>query len=190
MVGKALCITTLLTSWINVAILTDVLFILPDNPSNTSCPFHPCATLSQYLLDYNGTLPVVSNVEYKLLPGEHYVPLNMKLHGLYNFTFIGITEKSSTFVVVINCLGSFLEIIDSEYLIIRNVVFRQCKTAPSNEQYHGIETNLFIGSCWSCAVDNVTFFKYGLIGHNVYGWPLLNNVIINLTVTSTNAQLS
>ena len=32
-----------------------------------------CATLSQCLLD-NGTLPVVSNVEYHFLPGDHHVP--------------------------------------------------------------------------------------------------------------------
>ena len=47
---------------------SDVLYILPDYPPNTSCPSQPCATLSQYFLDYNGTLPVVSNVEYRLLP--------------------------------------------------------------------------------------------------------------------------
>ena len=58
--------------------MAGVLHVLPDNSStNASCPSQqPCATLSQYLLD-NGTLPVVSNVEYHFLPGEHHVPANM-----------------------------------------------------------------------------------------------------------------
>ena len=46
-----------------------VFYVSPDNSTNTSCPFQPCATLSQYLLDNNGSLPVVSNVEYHFLPG-------------------------------------------------------------------------------------------------------------------------
>ena len=64
---------------------TDILYILPDNSTNAvSCPSKPCATLSQYLLD-NGTLPVVSNVEYHFLPGEHHVPANMTLQDLHGF---------------------------------------------------------------------------------------------------------
>ena len=62
--------------WISTA--TEVLYVLPDNSTNVSCPSQPCATLSQYLLD-NGTLPVVSNVEYHFLPGEHHIPANMTL---------------------------------------------------------------------------------------------------------------
>ena len=58
--------------WISTA--TEVLYVSPDNSTDAvSCPSQPCATLSQYLLD-NGTLPVVSNVEYYFLPGEHHVP--------------------------------------------------------------------------------------------------------------------
>ena len=41
----------------------EVLYVVLEN---FSCP---CATLSEYLLD-NGKLPVVSNVEYHILPGS------------------------------------------------------------------------------------------------------------------------
>ena len=54
---------------------TEILYVLPDNSTNVSCPSQHCATLSQYLLD-SGTLPVVSNVEYHFLLGEHRVPAN------------------------------------------------------------------------------------------------------------------
>ena len=71
--------------WISTA--AEILYVLPDNSTNVSCPSQPCATLSRHLLD-NGTLPVVSNVEYHLLPGEHHVPANMILQNLYNFSVI------------------------------------------------------------------------------------------------------
>ena len=60
---------------------TDVLYVLPDNSTNVSCPSQPCATLSQYLLD-NGTLPIMSNVEYHFLSGEHHVSAYMTLQDL------------------------------------------------------------------------------------------------------------
>ena len=62
-----------------------IFYVLPDNSTNASCLFQPCATLGQYLLDNNGTLPVVSNVEYLFLPGEHHVPINATLQYLHNF---------------------------------------------------------------------------------------------------------
>ena len=69
--------------WLSTA--TEILHVLPDHSTNAvSCPSQPCATLSQYVLD-NGTLPVVSNVEYHFLPGEHHVPANTILQNLYNF---------------------------------------------------------------------------------------------------------
>ena len=54
---------------IGISTATEIFYVLPDNSPNISCPSHHCATFS---LD-NDTLPVVSNVEYHLLPGEHYV---------------------------------------------------------------------------------------------------------------------
>ena len=64
---------------------TEIFYVLPDNSTNDSCPSQPCATLSHYWL-HNSTLPVVSNVEYHFLPGEHHVPANMMLQNLHNFT--------------------------------------------------------------------------------------------------------
>ena len=64
----------ILTSMSAAAHHDQVFYVLPDNSTNASCSLQPCATLSQYLLDNNGSLPVVSNVEYHFLPGEHHVP--------------------------------------------------------------------------------------------------------------------
>ena len=100
--------------WISAA--TDILYVSPDSSTNASCPpSQPCATLSQYLLD-DGTLPVVSNVEYHFLPGEHHVPANMMLQNLYNFSIIGTVNNSSSPVVLVGCSQS--DIIKIKILIV------------------------------------------------------------------------
>ena len=48
-------------------------YVLPDNISDVNCPSQPCAILDHYLLDNGGSPPVLSDVEYHFLPGEHYV---------------------------------------------------------------------------------------------------------------------
>ena len=170
-----------------VVCASKVIYIIPNNPSNTSCPSQPCATLS-HLLDNNGTLPVVSNVEYHLLAGEHHVPPSMELYGLYNLTFIGITDKFSSPVVLISCLQSFIHVISSTYVVIRNIVFQQCDLIQY-DQYYDHETNLMLTECWSCEVRNVTFFQYGLVVHNLLGNSWLCNIIIDLTIKRSYTYL-
>ena len=75
---------------------TKIFYISPDysvkaTSPRARCPSQPCATLSQYLLDNNGTLPIVSNVEYHFLPGKHHVPTNTVLRYLHNCTLAGVT---------------------------------------------------------------------------------------------------
>ena len=83
---------------------TEILYVLPDNSTSAvSCPSQPCATLSQYVLDI-GTLPVVSNVEYRFLPGEHHVPAKMTLQNIHNFSITGIVSNLSLPVVLLGCL--------------------------------------------------------------------------------------
>ena len=71
---------------------TEIFYVLPDNSPNISCPSHQCTTFSQYLLDNDGILPVTSNVEYHLLPGEHHLNATetvVALSNFQNFSLIG-----------------------------------------------------------------------------------------------------
>ena len=111
--------------WLSTAL--DILYVMPDNSTNVvSCPSQPCSTLSQYVMD-NGTLPVVSNVEYHFLPGEHHVPANMTLQNLYKFSIIGIADKTMSPVVLVGCSQSYvIYIIYSQFVTISNVEFKHC----------------------------------------------------------------
>ena len=158
-------------NWISTA--TDILYVLPDNSTDAvSCPSQPCATLSQYLLD-NGTLPVVSNVEYHFLPGEHHVPANMTLQNLHNFSIIGTVSKPSPLavLVLVDCPQSYIiNIIDSYNVTIANIMFEQCD--------HPQLTNMLITVCYSCTIENIIFIDLGLVGNNLIGTSYLSKIVI------------
>ena len=99
-----------------------VFYVLADNSTNVSCSSQPCATLSQYLLDNNGSLPVVSDVEYHFLPGEHYVPTNIILQYLHNFAITGISGNKSLSTTLI--IGLHIKIKNSTNFTISNVVVK------------------------------------------------------------------
>ena len=116
--------------WMSTA--TKILYVLPDNSTNVICLSQPCATLSQYWSD-NGTLPVVSNVEYNFLTGERHVPANMILQNLQNFSIIGIINETSSLPALIGCSQSsyIIKIIDSHSVTIANAMFKQCHQVQS-----------------------------------------------------------
>ena len=162
--------------WISAA--TEIFYLLPENSTNAaSCGSQPCATLSQYLLD-DGTLSVVSNVEYHFLPGEHHVPANMILQNLYNFSIIGTVNNSSSPVVLVGCSQSYvINIINSHFVNIFNVVFRHCNISTSNEIKY---SSLRVSCCFSCKIENVTLLHYGVLGYNLIGKSYLNGIKIKI----------
>ena len=157
-----------------------VFYVSPDDSTNTSCPFQPCATLSQYLLDNNGSLPVVSNVEYHFLPGEHHVPTNMTLQYLHNFTMTGsFIHKVSPAVLFFN-LQVYVEIGSSFNATISNVVF---KTYDKQIKFYKMRRrcNVMLNFCLSCKIENVIFLNHGFCGINLSGKTYFKNVVMNFT---------
>ena len=152
----------------------EIFYVLPDNATDTvSCPSQPCATLSQHLLD-NHTLPALSNAEYRFLPGEHYVPDIMILQNLCNISIIGIVSKPSSLVVLVGYQQRYvINIVDSHFVIIKNVKFKNCR---ANEDESIV--NLRMLCCFSCKIVNVTFLYYGLEGYNLIGKSYLDNINI------------
>ena len=161
--------------WISTA--TKILYVVPDNSTYaTSCKFYSCATLSEYLLENNNTLPVVSNVQYYFLPGEHQLPADVVLQNLQNFSIIGSTNISSLPVVLVGCLGSYVISITNSYNVtIANVLFKQCNQLSLNNKYLA---SLFIDFCYSCTVRKVAFTNLGLKGTNLIGISRLTEIVM------------
>ena len=156
-------------------------YVLPDNSNNASCLFQHCATLSQYLLDNNGSLPVVSNVAYHFLPGEHRVPTNMTLQYLHIFTIIGSQSSALMSPAIIGSLKSYVKVVDSFNVSIKNVVFKKHDMGILNKNYQKYLYNLAFTNCFSCKIMKVHFLEYGFRGENLMGESNLTEVRIDLT---------
>ena len=170
---KVCTVVAVLTGILTTA--TEIFYILPDNSPNISCPSHQCATFSQYFLD-NDTLPVVSNVEYHLLPGEHYIISTeiILLGYLQNFLLVGCCNKqlqqfSSTLLV-----STDIVIFDSYNVTIRNVIFKVLFLFSGD-----IDVKVQLVVCISCTIENVTLSGCGLLGYNLIGRSNLTNIVIN-----------
>jgi len=137
-----------------------VFYVLPDNSTNVSCSFQPCATLNQYLLDNNGSLPVVSNVEYHFLPGGHHmhVPTNVTLRYLHNFMIVGSYNKLSPSVLFIY-LKAYVRIRNLINFTISNMVIEASYIDYEFSSF--FKCNMILSNCFSCKMTNVTFLNYG-----------------------------
>ena len=149
---------------ISTCTATKILYVLPDNASNVNCPSQPCATLGQCLLD-NGSLPVLSDVEYYFLPGEHHVVNVINITEGFNLSLIGFGLSPVNLV----CWSqSYLSVFDSYNITIRNIVFNQCNGDLSSQVGLNIGASLFFYNCFCCKVENVDFFGFGFAGINLF----------------------
>ena len=152
---------------------TKILYVLPDNVSDVNCPSQPCATLGQYLLD-NESLPVLSDVKYRFLPGEHHVVNIINVHNALNFLLIGFGLSPAKLICKPQ---SYIAVFFSYNVTIKNLVFNQCSGDFGSKNMEG---GLILCECSHCKVDDVIFFGYGFLGFNLY-LNSLNNITIDMT---------
>ena len=121
---------------LHISAATEVLYVLPESSVNiTNCSSQPCATLSQHLLN-NGTLRVMSNVEYHFLPGEHCIPANMVLQNLHNFSMIGNVSGTSSVALVGYSPSYVISTTDSQFVTIAIMLCSRTATPwPVSQQF-------------------------------------------------------
>ena len=156
---------------------TKVFYVLPDDSFNASCSSQPCHTLDKYLLINNGTLPTKTNVEYRFLPGEHHVPVNMVLTNLNNFSIIGDVSEPLSQALLVGCDHFYVLKITASYNVsIRNIRFERCYNPQLQVQLTAYFTSLHMSQCFSCIVENVIFKNFGMVGENLIGQSSLNEI--------------
>ena len=139
------------------------------------------SNLVLHLLDNNGSLPVVSDVEYHFLPGDYYTPTYLTLNYLCNFSIVGSKTLSTVFI---GSVPSYVEILDSVNVTITNIVFkRQDIHFATNEHVSKshFTYNLAFTNCFSCKVMNVNFLEYGFYGTDLLGKSYLSNITLDVT---------
>ena len=163
---------------IGVSVANKVLYVLPDNNSlNISCQPHQCATISEYFLD-NNKLPVVSNVEYRFLPGDHYLTTTaiVVLEKFQNLSLFGISNEQLQ-PPLINLVSTNISIVNSYNVTIKNLAFKAL--------FH---SNLQLAVCVSCTVQNVTLVGCGLSADNLLGRSSIQDIVINLLTKPSGTE--
>ena len=96
--------------------LTMVLVVLPSltcgvtlyvRPSNTSCPTHPCHTLSEYVQD-PGQYFNHSNLTLKFLPGNHTLVVNVNITSIHQLEILANSSAVVPTRVVCNFNAGFV----------------------------------------------------------------------------------
>ena len=162
---------------------TEILYVLPDNVSDVNCPSQSCTTLGQYLLD-NGSLPVLSDVEYHFLQGEHSIINNIIIKETLNFSLIGLSQAK-----LVCRSQSYVGVFNSYNVTIRNLVFSQCSGDLESQFPLYIAAGLFLIRCSHCQVEHVSFFGYGFVGVNLLLNSYLNNITIDITTVKHTVHM-
>ena len=163
-----------------------LLYVLPDNSTNASCPSQPCATLSQYLMNMSG----MSNVKLLFLSGEHSLTSNTTMHHLYNVTMVGVDSQYQNIVpakIVCQSAEAVLIFVNASNIMITNLVFKNFGGITALPLYpFGTSEHLsalFFDTCYYCKVTNTTFIGYGLVANNLLGESHLDNITLHLHKT-------
>ena len=167
---------------------TESFYVLPGNSSNTSCPSHPCVTLSQYL----GNISGMTNISFLFLSGNHSLTSTITMQQVDNITMIGVSyNNSAPAIIICNSAGAALVFTNASNIKIGNLVFRNCggigpRIIPRNDvypdDYYPLPAALFFYTCYYCNVTNTTFIGYGLMINNLLGESHLDSITILITV--------
>ena len=145
---------------ISTCTATKILFVLPDNVSDVNCSSQPCATLGQSLLD-NGSLPVLSDVEYYFLSGVHHVVYAINIVKALNFSFIGFGLQPA---ILVCWSQSYVSVLYAYNVTIRNLMFHQCNGDLLYEFGVEIAASLILYECLCCIVEDIYFLFMDLWG--------------------------
>ena len=178
-------------TWVSTCTATKFFYVLPANDTHTSCPSQPCVTLGDYLKNKGVTSSISeSDVEFRFLPGEHHVTSNMKMWNVSNVSLVGLKVDNLMSVVLICKSQSFVAFLHSYNITVSNIIFNQCdgnikhilfkEIWQFDQHKQDIIVSLFLFECYFCKIMNMKFFGYGLMGINVVGNSILNNVTIEL----------
>jgi len=114
----------------------------------------------------------------------------MVMWNVSNFSLVGISINNLQPVSLVCKSQSFVAFLNSYNVTVSNIMFNQCdgnikyilfKELWKYDQHtQDIIVSLFLFECYFCKVMNSKFFGYGLMGINLVGNSLLDNVTINL----------
>ena len=135
-------------------------YVLPDDSTNASCPSHPCATLSQYMVNISG----MSHVKFLFLSGKHNLTSNITMRHVGNVTMTGVGHDNLVPATILcNSAKAVMYFNVAFNLTIANLMFQNCggnKLADRYNNYSQFKAAVYFSTCYHCIVTNVTFKGY------------------------------
>ncbi len=114
-----------------------ILYVRPDNGSNTTCPRQPCETLDHY-----ANVSHLNNTKFIFMPGLHTLSKNFRIDSLMNIELNSMNDsRNETEIAEIQCYKA-------AGFIFKNVNFLTIK-------------NLNISACG----QNISVSTYSKLGH-------------------------
>ena len=104
-----------------------ILYVRPDNGSNTTCPRQPCKTLNQY-----ANVSHLSNTWFMFMPGLHTLSLNFQISDLVSITLFSAAEKTAHIHCTVAAGFIFQNIAT---LTIRNLTISSCGQKISDKSF-------------------------------------------------------
>ena len=180
------CLYIFIVHVMSTCTATKILYVLPDNVSDVNCPSQPCATLGQYLMENNGSLPFLSDVEYHFLPGEHHVVDVFLMIEVNNFSLIGFNLSPTKLV----CWShSYVGVYYSYNVTVRNLVFSQCNSDIFFQYGIDVAAGLVLYKCSQCIAEDIYCYGYGFVGFNLLINCYLNNITIDMSTVKPDAYI-
>ena len=159
---------------------TELLYVLPDNPTNVSCPSEPCATLSQYLMN---NISGMSNVKFLILSGEHNFDSDIIMQDVSNVTMVGISYSAPA-ILFCHLSEAVIVFANASNIMIANLMFNNCGNILFEQDTWVIKpATVFLSICYYCNVTNVTFIGFGITINHLLGNSNLDNVTLYLQAT-------
>ena len=152
---------------------TKIYYVMPNDSTNTSCPSQPCDTFSHYLQQNDNSMPTISNVEYRFLPGEHNVTKMVVRHA-HNISLLGMVEDLSPVVIKLSTYFAIFD--DCTNVSIAKLVLEYSDPTERNDH----EPIIYIVSCVFCIIEHVTLNHLMLYIENMMGKSYLDHITINI----------
>ena len=127
----------------------------------------------------NGSLAVLSDVEYYFLPGEYHITYALKIWKAINILLTGVSLSP---VELVCQSQSYVHVSQSYNVTIRNLVFDQCNFNLFYQFGMDTAAGLVLYECFYCKVEDVYFLGYGFVAINLLQHSHLNNITINTTM--------
>ena len=170
-----------------------VLYVRPDNGTNSSCPGLPCETL-----DYYANVSHCNNTQFILMPGLHTLSANFSLSYLENIAFMGgndIMDKGSTGVAEVWCNGKAGFVFENvHFLELKHFSTFHCgqQLLPDSifncyEENHPCQAAVALKDIYSLTMQTLNVYMshgYGVVAEGLYG----NSTIEECTFTENTGK--